>query len=109
MDLVQPARAHLVRTDVPLRLPTVASARSLPGWRGGRGGGGNIGGTGADVGGEGSGKVLVVRDAEHLADAAAVRRQHLVAVGETVILLHPLSVSLGINRGCQQNDSLADG
>ena len=38
----------------------------------------------------------------------------LVAVGETVILLHPpvplSGVSMGINRGCRQNDrSLADG
>ena len=36
------------------------------------------------------------------------------AVGETVILLHPpplplLGVSIGIKRGCQRNDSLADG
>ena len=36
-----------------------------------------------------------------------------LAVGETVILLHPplplVGVSIGKNRGCQQNDSLADG
>ena len=37
-----------------------------------------------------------------------------LAVGETsVILLHPplplLGVSIGMGRGCQQNDSLADG
>ena len=37
-----------------------------------------------------------------------------VAVGETVILLHPPSlpsvgVSIGVKRECQQNDSLADG
>ena len=36
-----------------------------------------------------------------------------LAVGETVILLHsslPLvDVSIGMERGCQQNDSLADG
>ena len=36
-----------------------------------------------------------------------------VAVGETVILLHPalpsVSVSAGMKRGVQQNDSLADG
>ena len=36
-----------------------------------------------------------------------------LAVGETVILLHPLlplvGVSIGIESGCQQNDSLADG
>ena len=37
----------------------------------------------------------------------------MTAVGETVILLHPplplVGISTGINRGCQQNDSLADG
>ena len=37
----------------------------------------------------------------------------LIAVGETVILLHPTlplaGVSIGIKRGCHQNDSLADG
>ena len=36
-----------------------------------------------------------------------------VAVGETVILLHPplplVGVVIWINRGCHQNDSLADG
>ena len=36
-----------------------------------------------------------------------------LAVGETVILLHPplplLGVSIGMERGCQQNDSIADG
>ena len=36
-----------------------------------------------------------------------------VAVGETVILLHPLlplvGFSIWMERGCQQNDSLADG
>ena len=36
-----------------------------------------------------------------------------LAVGETVILLHPplplVGVSIGVERGCQQNDSLADG
>ena len=36
-----------------------------------------------------------------------------LAVGETVILLHPplplLGVSIGIKGGCHQNDSLADG
>ena len=36
-----------------------------------------------------------------------------LAVGETVILLHPpltlVGVSIGIKRECQQNDSLADG
>ena len=36
-----------------------------------------------------------------------------LAVGETVILLHPplpqTGVSIGIERGCQQNDSLANG
>ena len=36
-----------------------------------------------------------------------------IAVGETVILLHPslplAGVSLGLERECQQNDSLADG
>ena len=37
----------------------------------------------------------------------------LVAVGETVILLHPplplVGVSIGMEGGCQQNGSLADG
>ena len=37
----------------------------------------------------------------------------LIAVGETVILLHPplplVGVSIVVERGCQQNDSLADG
>ena len=37
----------------------------------------------------------------------------VVAVGETVILLHPprplVGVSIGMERECQQNDSLADG
>ena len=37
----------------------------------------------------------------------------LLAVGETVILLHPplplVGVSIGMERGCQQNDSPADG
>ena len=36
-----------------------------------------------------------------------------LAVGETVILLHPpltsVAISMAIERGCQQNDSLADG
>ena len=36
-----------------------------------------------------------------------------LAVGETVILLHPIfplvGVSIGMERGRQQNDSLADG
>ena len=36
-----------------------------------------------------------------------------VAVGETVIVLHPplpfAGVSIGIKRGCHQNNSLADG
>ena len=36
-----------------------------------------------------------------------------VAVGETVILLHPplllVVLSIGMERGYQQNDSLADG
>ena len=36
-----------------------------------------------------------------------------VAVGETVILLHPplslVGVLIGIKRGCHQNESLADG
>ena len=35
------------------------------------------------------------------------------AVGETAILLHPplhlVDVSIRVGRGCQQNDSLADG
>ena len=35
------------------------------------------------------------------------------AVGETLILLHPplpsVGVSIRVGRGCQQNDSLADG
>ena len=39
-------------------------------------------------------------------------RSHL-AVGETVTLLHPplplAGVSIRMERGCQQNDSLADG
>ena len=39
--------------------------------------------------------------------------QPTVAVGETVILLHPplplLGFSTGMERGCQQTDSLADG
>ena len=37
----------------------------------------------------------------------------LLAVGETFILLHPplplLGVSIGMERGCQQNDSVAGG
>ena len=48
---------------------------------------------------------------------AGARRQprmpSTLAVGETVILLHaplPLvGVSIGMKRGCHQNDSLADG
>ena len=43
----------------------------------------------------------------------AVATLVLVAVGETVILLHPplilAGVSIGMEMGCQQNDSLADG
>ena len=37
----------------------------------------------------------------------------MAAVGETVTLLHPplilSGVSIGMERGCQHNDSLADG
>ena len=44
---------------------------------------------------------------------SALRRGWKVAVGETAILLHsPLpvvGVSIAMERGCQQNDSLADG
>ena len=40
-------------------------------------------------------------------------RTDRLAVGETVILLHPpltlAGVSIGMERGCQQNGSLADG
>ena len=36
-----------------------------------------------------------------------------LAIGETVIVLHPplplVGVSIGMERGCQYNDSLADG
>ena len=43
---------------------------------------------------------------------AGLRARHL-AVGETVILLHPplpgVGISIGMEGGCQQNDSLADG
>ena len=47
------------------------------------------------------------------AERTAVESE-LVAVGETAILLHPLAlplvvVSIGLWRGRQQNDSLADG
>ena len=47
------------------------------------------------------------------AGAMATLCEEHVAIGETVILLHlPLhlvGVSIGIKRGCQQNDCLADG
>ena len=37
----------------------------------------------------------------------------VLAIGETVILLHPpvpsVGVSIRMERGCQQNDSLSDG
>ena len=44
---------------------------------------------------------------------ARTEAARLVAVGGTVILLHPpltlVGVSIVMARGCQQNDSLADG
>ena len=61
-------------------------------------------------------ELLVRGDLDLLTDAPLLQRlQALVnlAVGETVILLHPLLPSVGVSiwmeRGCQQNDSLADG
>ena len=42
-----------------------------------------------------------------------LEHEAMLAVGETVILLHPplplVGVSTGINRGCHQNDSLVNG
>ena len=47
------------------------------------------------------------------ANAVALTQRVHIALGETVILLHHplplLGVSIGIKRGCHQNDSLADG
>ena len=49
----------------------------------------------------------------HLPAPVCTRVKALLAIGETVILMAPpvplVVVSLGINRGCRQNDSLADG
>ena len=51
--------------------------------------------------------------ASNLRSAYATLGRARLAVGETVILLHPplplVVVSIGMERGCQQNDSLADG
>ena len=61
----------------------------------------------------------VLRTPEQMAAALETAEDELAAgrveaaVGETIILLHlPLpsvGVSIGVERGCQQNDSLADG
>ena len=52
-----------------------------------------------------------VYSVQHSRARAEVRWQ--VAVGETVILMHPtlpsVGVSIGVKRGFLQNDSLADG
>ena len=61
--------------------------------------------------------VRVVRVAAGAAGADARRAARgwstsCLADGETFILMHPLplvGVSIGMERGCQQNDSLANG
>ena len=54
-------------------------------------------------------QVISAGDEDHVFGGLTAR----LAVGETVILLHrPLSlvgVSMWVERGCQQNDSLANG